>query len=109
MGAFPRVKGSRWWVPKAEISVAAAPAAGRPMAVFGETAAVRVKGDLRAGGARVFARDLIGGVWHDITSAVAFADGETILPGDLLAKIGREAASGDVHSAPGTMIAARRS
>ncbi|MBO7684193.1 MAG: hypothetical protein J6T51_05670 [Kiritimatiellae bacterium] len=61
----------------------------------------------RADGARVFARDIVGGVWHDITGALAYVDGETILPGDILAKIGREAAPADIHSAPGTLVSTR--
>ena len=80
---------------------------GRPIGVFGEMSALKVKGDLRAGGARVFARDLVGGMWHDITGELAYADGETVLPGDVLAKIGREAATADVYSSPGTLVAIR--
>ena len=104
VGVFPRVKGGRWWTPKAEVLVDVAPRPGSPIGVFGEMSALKVKGDLKAGGARVFARDLVGGVWHDITAALAYVDGETILPGDILAKIGREAAPADIYSSPGTLI-----
>ncbi len=47
---------------------------------------------------------IVGDVWHDITGALAYVDGETILPDDILAKIGREAAPADIYSSPGTLI-----
>ena len=58
VGVFPRVKDGRWWTPRAEVSVDAAPRSGSPIGVFGEMSVLKVKGDLRADGARVFARDI---------------------------------------------------
>jgi hypothetical protein len=43
-------------------------------------------------------------VWHDITGEMAYADGETVLLSDVLAKIGREAAAADFFSSPGTLV-----
>ena len=51
---------------------------------------------------RVFAQDLAGGEIHDITDRVVFADGRAILPGELVAKIGKEA-DRDL-SEPGTLL-----
>ena len=39
--------------------------------------------------------------WHRKVAAIV---GETILPGDILAKIGSEAAPADIYSSPGTLI-----
>ncbi len=104
VGAFPRVCTCRYWTPKAAIKIACAPVQGRPLAVFGEMAELRIPGNLATCGARVFARDLAGGEAHEITSCLSQDGGETVIPGGMLAEIGREADPQDAHSAPGTLV-----
>ena len=109
VGAFPRVCAGRYWTPKATVKIACPPAHGRPLAVFGEMAELRIPGKLATCGARVFAKDLAGGEAHEITSLLSQDAGGTVIPGDVLAEIGREADPQDVHSAPGTLVFATES
>ena len=104
VGTFPRCVGGRYWTPRAEVILDEAPVDGQPLGVFGEMSALRFKNGFAGHGLSVFARDLAGGELHDITNMVTKTDGGATIPGDVLAAIGREAAPGDIHSAPGVLV-----
>ncbi len=88
--------------PRAEITLDAALEAGTPLGVFGETTALtlRDKTDRR----RIYARDLANGSAHDITSACRREHAALMLPGDLLAQIGREKNPTNDCSSAGTIV-----
>lgn len=72
---------------------------GVPLGVFGRfgSLAVRVQP-----GCRVFAQDLADGRVHDLTEEVHFESGKLVLPGALLARIGKECDTD--ASQPGTLV-----
>lgn len=99
VGAFPIVRNKRLYTPLAQVRIDADWPFGVPLGVFGRLESLSVRA---AGGGRVFAADLAGGVARDITEACAFRDGEIVLPGAELAEIGKDCDS-DL-SLPGTLV-----
>ena len=100
VAALPRIVGGQPITPPADVRLDAALAPGVPLAVFGSVQSVTLRRDAKCGG--IFARDLAGGVLHDITTAASVADGWLTLPGDILARIGSEL--NDDVSMPGALV-----
>ena len=88
--------------PRAEITLDAALEAGTPLGVFGETTTLTLRD--KTDGRRIYARDLANGTTHDITSACRREHAALMLPGDLLAQIGREKNPTNDCSSAGTII-----
>lgn len=99
VAAQPRVSGGKYVTPLADVRLDAALSPASPLGVFGSFRSVTIR---CAPGVAVFARDLAGGVVRDITASVRFAGGVATLPGDLLARIGKEADDDD--SMPGVLV-----
>ena len=97
--ALPRVQDGAWRTPLADVTLAAELTPGVPLGVFGRfgSLAVRVQP-----GCRVFAQDLADGRVHDLTEEVHFESGKLVLPGALLARIGKECDTD--ASQPGTLV-----
>ena len=97
--ALPRVQDGAWRTPLADVTLAAELTPGVPLGVFGRfgSLAVRVQP-----GCRVFAQDLADGRVHDMTEEVRFESGKLVLPGALLARIGKECDTD--ASQPGTLV-----
>ena len=101
VGVLPRVKGGRWYTPRADVRLAGLVRRDAPLGVFGELSSLTVPMSSRP--SRIFASDLAGGVRHDITASVSWTDAGLVLPGEMLVSIGREAAPSD-PSAPGVLL-----
>ena len=97
--ALPRVQEGVWRTPLADVTLASELKPRVPLGVFGRFGSLTVGAQP---GCRVFAQDLADGRVHDITDEVRFADGKLVLPGDLLARIGKECDTDD--SQPGTLV-----
>ncbi len=77
--------------------------AGAPLGVFGRFEELSC---LCEKGCRIQAQDLAGGPVHDVTGFARFDAGRVFLPGDLLAKVGKEADCDQSH--PATLLFAER-
>ena len=103
VGALPRLDDARkLHYPRAEVYVPTTVGAGVPVGILGSFAAVSFDCPLKRGSFAVTACDLAGGRRHDITAAVRLERGRLTLPGDLLARVGREAVAD--QSEPGTLV-----
>lgn len=88
--------------PSAEITLDAALSPDAPLGVFGDCGAVVLRDG--AAGRRIRARDLAGEAAHDITSLCRREGGKVALPGDVLARIGRERNPSGDCSSPGVVV-----
>lgn len=100
MPVLDRHRGS--FTPTASISLEAALEPCVSLAVFGVAGSV----SLRDGtcGARVFARDILGGDKVELTPLCRHKEGRIVLPGDLLARIGAALNPSDDDSQPGVVV-----
>ena len=88
--------------PATEITLDAALSPDAPLGVFGDCGAVVLRDG--AAGRRIRARDLAGEAAHDITSLCRREGGKVALPGDVLARIGRERNPSGDCSSPGVVV-----
>ena len=90
--------------PAADITLDASLKPGVPLGVFGECRSLTLRDGTHDGRVRV--RDLANGELHDITSSCRREHGAIILPGELLAQIGREKNPAGDCSSPGAVVTA---
>lgn len=103
VGALPFLTVERkYHTPQADVALAAAVDVKTPLAVFGEMRSLAV--DCARRFSAVLAQDVAGGEIHDISSACRWERGRLVLPGGLLAKIGREANGPGDLSSPGAWV-----
>ncbi len=100
VAALPRIIGEKSVTPLADVRIDAALAPGVPLGVFGSFRSVTLRASAPVGA--LFAQDLTGGPIHDIRAAATVTDGHLVLPGDLLARIGKETDADD--SLPATLV-----
>ena len=104
LAAIGRVVGQDVAIPPAEVTVAAGDLR-RPVAVFGSYARLTLLTSAPLAGRRVLAQDLAGAAPVDISAEVRIDDGRLTLPGAVIQRVGRMAATpGDV-SDPGLVLA----
>lgn len=77
----------------------------KPVGVFGVFGSLKLKAEgLKGKTFRVFAQDLAGEKAVDISKAVTVSDNGIVIPGEVLNRIGRMAATPGDISSPGTVI-----
>lgn len=106
VGALPFLTLERkYHTPLADVALKTPVDAETPLAVFGEVRSLVVACPAKP--SAVWAQDAAGGTVHDVTAACVYGNGRLRLPGDLLAKIGREANGPHDLSLPGAMLRVR--
>ena len=103
VAALPRIVAERFAIPSTDVRFDVEIGPDAPLGVFGAFRSLSVRMAERC---RVFAADLAGGQAHDITERCCHSSGRVILPGDLLAKIGKEC-DGD-NSMSGVLVRVER-
>lgn len=98
LGAIPRVDEKRGWLrPKAHLAIAERPTR---LAVFGVVASVTFP----SAAPRLYARDLAGEAFEEITAACTHENGRWMVPGEVLNRIGTAKNGAGDLSDPGTLI-----
>ncbi len=100
VAALPRVAGEKSVTPSADVRIDAVPGPDAPLGVFGSFRTLALRAPQNLG--RLFAQDLADGPVHDIRAAATVTDGRLVIPGDLLARIGKETDNDD--SLPATLV-----
>lgn len=102
VGTMPRLTGGRSWTPIADIALEEEAREGMPLAVFGALGSLTLRDG--APRARVYARDLLGKEFEDITAACRRRDGRLALPGDVLGRIGTRGAPNETAPAGSLVV-----
>lgn len=98
-----RLVGRGEFLPHADVAVAVADPA-RPIGVFGEYRSLTLALPAGRSVRRVLAQDLAADAAVDVTSRVQLAPGRVIVPGELIARVGRAAQSKGDASGPGLVL-----